>query len=150
MADTAQKRTKVWIDTYWTAANVTKDDGTTPASIIDAYDWPDYPMTRVFYDKAVDGIISVGQPNSKGVIDSDHYPVGYEEAVPITLATVDKVGITAIKLLASMEAELRRIHETQPMGSLRRQTGEIPKTQRIGSFFLFSVEYQLNYRRDLT
>lgn len=150
MVDTAQKRTKTWIDTYWIAANVTKDDGSTPASTIDAYDWPDYPLTRVFIDKAVDGIISVGQQTSKALVDSDHFPIGYDETVPITMCAVDKTGITGIKLLAKMEGELRRIGEAQPLGSLRRITGETPKTARIGSFFLFSIEYQLNYRRDVT
>jgi hypothetical protein len=150
VVDTAQKRTKVWIDTYWTASNVTKDDGSTPASTIDAYDWPDYPLTRVFIDKAVDGIISVGQQSSKAIVDTDHFPVGYDETVPITLCAIDKAGITGIKLLGKMEAELRRIHETYPLGSLRRFTGETPKTTRIGSFFLFAIEYQLNYRRDVT
>lgn len=150
MVDTAQKRTKVWIDAYWTAANVTKDDNSTPATTIDAYEWPDYPLTRVFIDKAVDGIISVGQQSSKVLVDSDHQPIGYDESIPITMCAVDKTGITGIKLLGKMEQELRRIGETHPLGSLRRLTGETPKTQRIGSFFLFSIEYQLNYRRDLT
>jgi hypothetical protein len=51
-----------------------------------------------------------------------------------------------------MEAELRRIHEANPIAnsSLRRQTAEVAKTTRIGSFFLFSVEYMLGYRRDVT
>jgi hypothetical protein len=153
MVDTAQKRTKVWIDAYWTAAHVTKDNGSDLATIISAYDWPDYPLTRVFIDKTIDGIISVGQPSSQAIIDADHAPIGYNEEVPITMCAVDKTGITGIKLLGKMEAELRLIGETYPVvsgspASLRRYTGTVPKTERIGSFFLFSIEYRLNYRRD--
>lgn len=155
MVDTAQTRMKVYIDLYWTAANVTKDDGSTPTSTISAFDWPDYPLTRVFLDKAVDGIISIGQANSSGIVDSDHFPYAYEEKVPVTFATVDKAGITGIKLLGKMEEELRRILETYPIvtgvpASLRRITGDVPKTQRIGSFYLFSVEYTVSYKRDVT
>lgn len=155
MVDTAQGRMKVYIDLYWTAANLTKDDGLTPASTISAFDWPDYPLTRVFIDKAVDGIISIGQATSNVILDSDHYPYAYHEKVPVTLAAVDKSGITGIKLLGKMEAELRRILETYPIvtgvpASLRKISGDTPKTQRIGSFFLFSSEYQVDYKRDAT
>jgi hypothetical protein len=155
MVDTAQTRTKVWIDTYWTASNITKDNGSDLATIITAFDFPDYPLTRVFIDKDVDGIVSIGQSNGMEIADSDHYTIGYEERVPITFATCDKAGVTGIKLLAKLEAELRRIQETYPIvvgtgASLRRTTGDVPKTQRIGSFYLFSSEYTLNYKRDVT
>lgn len=150
MVDTAQQRTKTWIGTYWAAAHVTKDNGITLATTLLAYDWPDYPLIRVFIDKTVDGIISVGQQSSKQIMDVDHYPVGYDESVPITLCTIDKAGITGIKLLAKIEAELRLISQANPLGSLRRLTGETPKTERLSSFYMFSVEYEMNYRRDLT
>lgn len=150
MVDTAQNRTKVWLDTYWLPANITKDDAVTLASIITAFDWPDYPITRLFLDKAVDGAVSIGQASSKAILDTDHYPFGYEETVPITLCAIDKSGITGIKLLAKMDVELRRIAEAYPLGSVRRISASSPKTQRLGSYFLFSVEYSLSYRRDVT
>lgn len=155
MVDSAQKRTKIWIDGYWLPVHLTKDDASTLATIITAFDWPDYPITRLFLDKSVDGAVSIGQASSKVLVDSDHYPVAYDESVPITLCTIDKPGITGIKLLVSMEAELRRIGETYPAvsgvpASLRRITGTAPKTLRLGSYFLFSIEYQLGYKRDLT
>jgi hypothetical protein len=146
----AQDRTKLWISTYWSGTLVTKDDNSTPATTILTFDWPDYPLTRVFVDKAVNGIISIGQASSKAVNDSDHFPVGYDEQVPITMAAVDALGVTGIKLLEKMEAQLRTVAEAHPLGSLRRITGTVPKTQRIGSFFLRSIEYELNYRRDIT
>jgi hypothetical protein len=150
MVDTAQKRTKIWIDTYWTATDVLKDNGIIEAATISAYDWPDYPLARVFSDKAVNGIVSIGQARSEALIDSDHYPFAYLEHIPITLCAVDAYDVTGIKLLGQMEAELRSIHQNHPLGSIRRQSGAQPKTERIGSFFLFSVEYELEYKRDLT
>jgi hypothetical protein len=150
MVDTAQTRTKTFLTTYWTAGSVTKDNGVTEANILFAFDWPDYPLIRVFIDKDVDGVVSIGQASSKVILDTDHYPIGYDESVPITLCTVDKQGITGIKLLGQIEAELRRIDEQYPLGSVRRITGTSPKTQRLGSYFLFSIEYSLGYRRDLT
>src|SRR5271157_196533 len=152
MVDSAQNRTKVWIDTYWSGTPITKDDNTTPATMISAFDWPDYPLTRVFIDKAINGIISIGQASSAVLNDADHSPIGDDEHVPITLVTVDASGVTGVKLLEKMEAQLRLIAEQHPIAnsSLRRETNTSPKTQRIGSFFLWSVEYSLNYRRDLT
>lgn len=155
MVDTAQKRTKVWLDLYWLPANILKDDAATLATVITAFDWPDYPITRLFLDKNVDGAVSIGQASSKVLVDTDHYPAAYDESVPITLCTIDKPGVTGVKLLGLMEAELRRIGEIYPVvagvpASLRRITGTVPKTQRLGSFFLFSIEYSLGYKRDLT
>jgi len=150
MVDTAQNRTKVWLDTYWLPANITKDDGSTLATTISAFDWPDYPITRLFLDKNVDGAVSIGQASSKAIVDVDHYPYGYEEVVPILLCAIDKPGITGVKLLAQMDEELRIIGEAYPLGSIRRLTGSKPKTERLGSYFLFSVEYSLTYRRDVT
>jgi len=150
MVDTAQNRTKVWLDTYWLPANITKDDGSTLATTISAFDWPDYPIARLFLDKNIDGAVSVGQASGKVLVDSDQYPVAYDESIPITLCTIDKPGTTGVKLLALMEAELRRVGEQYPLGSLRRLTGSTPKTSRVGSYFLFSIEYSLGYRRDLT
>jgi hypothetical protein len=150
MVDTAQNRTKVWIDAYWTPANITKDDAVTLATITTAYDWPDYPIARLFLDKDIDGAVSIGQASSKALVDTDHYPFCYDETVPITLCTIDKPGITGIKILGKIEEELRRIGELYPLGSLRRITGTVPKTHRLGSYFLFNIEYSLDYRRDLT
>lgn len=149
MVDTGQYRTKVWLTTYFITTNVKKDD-TSTATTLFAFDWPNYPLSRVFFDKSIDAIYSVGQSRAAELADSDHYVAGYIEHVPVTLCAIDKTGITAIKILGQMEAELRRIQNAYPLGSVRRITGETPKTQRIGGIFLFSVEYDLSYKRDTT
>lgn len=150
MVDDARSRTKVFLDTYLTAANMKEDDGATNATFLVAYGLPDYPLVRVFIDKSVDIVFSVGQPNSEALIDSDHYPIGYEEHVPITIYVTNKTGFTAVKRIWTAEAELRRICEANPTGSLRRITGTTPKTERLGGTWFWSMEYSLDYVRDLT
>ena len=153
MVNTAQKNTKTYLDANLTAANMLEDNGVTLASFITAYDLPDYPLSRVFIDKAVDIVFSIGQAPAKAVIDSDHWPLGYREEIPIKIYVLDKTGITAIKLLAQVEAELRRIGETYPTalpGSLRRIGQTTPKPELIGATWFWVIEYVFDYRRDLT
>ncbi len=150
---TAQKNTKTWLDTYLTAANMLEDNGSTQATFIVAYDLPDYPLSRVFIDKNVDIAFSVGQAQMKPITDSDHFAMGYREEVPIKIYVLDKTGLTAIKLLAQVEAEIRRVDETYPVvvpGSLRRWGQTTPKPELIGGTWFWMIEYVLDYRRDLT
>lgn len=151
MVDTAQTRTRTFLTTYWTGPPyITKDNNATDATIILAFDWPDYPLIRVFIDKDVDGIVSIGQASSEAILDSTHYPIGYIEKVPVTLCTLDKAGITGVKLLEKIEAHLRALLEAHPLGSLRRETGHQPKTERLGSWYMYSSEFTITYKRDLT
>lgn len=153
MVYTAQKNTKTWLDAYLTAGNMTEDNGVTNATFITAYDLPDYPLSRVFIEKAVDIAFSIGQSAATVIMDSDHYPIGYRESVPITIYILDKTGITGIKLMAKVEAELRRIAETYPTslpGSLRRVSKTTPKSVLVGGTYFWVIEYALDYKRDLT
>jgi len=150
MVEDARYRTKVYLDTYLLNANLTKDDGTTQVSFIVAYADPDYPLIRVFNDKAVDLVFCVGDPNSEAILDSDHYPIGYNEAVPITTFCIDKTGITGTKLKWKAEAELRRVCETYPLGSVRSLEKIGDNDQNLGSTILHSREFTLKYRRDVT
>lgn len=130
--------------------NLTKDDGTTLAKYIVVYGNPDYPITRVFKDKRVDLIFSIGEPTSKPLFDFDQTPYGYEEHVPITTFCIDKTGITGTKLKWKAEAELRRITENYPTGSQRGLERRGDRDERLGSTILYSTEFTLNYRRDTT
>jgi hypothetical protein len=150
MVDSAQNRTKVFLDTYVTGTGITKDDGITQAPIIKAFDLPDYPLSRVFIDKAIDVIFSIGQATSSALIDSDHYPLGYREHVPISVFAMDKTGITGIKVLEKAEAVMRAAFEANPIASLRRVSGMKPLTERIGGAYLWACEYSLDYERGLT
>lgn len=153
MVTDARSNTKTWIDTYWTAANVTKDDGSTLASTACMYADPNYPLLLEFRAPTapVDGLILIGEPNSTPMMDPvTRGPYGYEEHIPITVATIDKTGVTGTKLKWKIEAELRRIAETQPLGSVRSFERRGDKDQRLGSTVIYMTEWVLNYRRDTT
>lgn len=137
--DDPRYRTKVWLDTYLTATNL-------PA-FITAYAFPPrYPITRVFKDKAIDVVFSIGEPVSKPTYQPDKSIYGYEENIPITICAIDKdVKGTVLKWQA--EAELRKICEDHPFGSLRMLDSRRDKTEYIGSFVVYSTELIITYRR---
>jgi len=150
MVNDARLRTKVYLKTYLDGANLTKDDDSTEVRFIIAYADPNYSLVHIFNDKAVDLVFCIGDPESQAVLDSDHYPIGYNEAVPITVWCIDKAGITGTKLRWKAEAELRRICETYPEGSLRSLERLRDNDKNLGSTILYSREFIMKYERDLT
>jgi hypothetical protein len=143
MVEDARYRTKILLDTYLLAANLTEDDNSTQVKFIVAYADPDYPLVRVFFDKLVDLVFCVGTPDSIAL----PVGIGYEENVPITIWCIDKTGITGTKLRWKAEAELRRIVETYPTGSLRNWQRLGDNEKNLGSTILYSVNYVLRYKR---
>lgn len=143
MAEDARYRTKYYLDDKLDNANLTEDDDATEVSFIVAYADPNYPLVRVFEEKWIDLIFCVGTPESVAL------PVGagYEEHVPITVWCIDKTGITGTKLRWKAEAELRRVAETYPSGSLRTLNRLSDNKQNLGSTILYSVNYIMRYTR---
>jgi len=139
----ARQRTKVYLDTYLLNSAITKDNDSSQATFIVAFSYPDYPMERVFLDKNVDLIFSVGTPTTTAL----PVGIGYDEAVPIEIITIDKTDITGNKLRWKAEAELRRVVETYPTGSLRSLDRMEDNEQRLGSTTLYSAKYILRYKR---
>lgn len=151
MASDARDRTKVFLDTYWTPANATDDNGNSLGEQV-MYAYPEYPLELEFKAPSViDVIIAVDQASSEPMMDPvTQAPYGYEEHVPIEIITTDKTDVTATKALWQAEAEVRRILEAYPTGSLRSFERTRPATRRLGSTTLWSAEYVWNYRRDTT
>jgi len=135
----ARYRTKVYLETYLS-------DSALPNYIV-AYGNPDYPITRVFKEKGIDVVFSIGEPNSTPLMGHDQTPYGYEEHIPITIFCIDKSNITGTKLKWQAETELRRVLETYPLGSLRSLERRRDNDTRLGSTILYSTELILNYRR---
>jgi len=136
-----RSRTKTYLDTYLTPANLTDDDGLMLLKFIVCFADPDYPIARVFTDKFVDLIFSVGEPNSEPFIDSDKLILGYNEHVPITGFAIDKEGITADKVKWTAERELRRIVETYPLGSFRTLEKRSGNDLKVGSIIIRSTKW---------
>jgi len=143
LSEDARYRTRVLLNTYLTASNLTQDDDSTLAKYITVFGKPDYPLTRVFKDKGVDLIFCVDTPESEAL----PVGVGYLENVPITIWCIDKTGITGTKLRWKAERELRRICETYPLGSLRTLTRLSDNEENLGSTTLYSVSYIMRYKR---
>jgi len=151
----ARDRTKVFLDTKLTAANMKEDDNVTNAAYIVSYADPPYPLKLVFYgDKNIDIIFTVDTPTTTPKVDWDGTIIGYKETVPIHIFTVDKTGITGTELRFRAEVELRRIVETYPVDpavDTYRSLNRISKNDRwMGGWTLHSVTYNLTYERDVT
>lgn len=140
--DDARHRHKVYLEGHL-------DDTKLPNYII-AYGEPDYSLVRVFREKGVDLVFSIGEETSDTIIDSDHYPIGYQEHIPATILCIDKDNIEGTKLMWQAETELRRVAETYPEGSLRALSERRPETKRLGSTILYSAAYMFDYTRDTT
>jgi hypothetical protein len=124
-------------------ANLLKNDGVTQASFKVCWADPPYPIKTVFVTKGVDVQFTVGIPDSAGL----PLGVGYMENVPISIFTIDKTGITGTNLRWQAEAELRRVTETYPLGSLRSLERMSDNEQSLGSTTLYSVIYNMRYKR---
>lgn len=150
MASDPRYRTKVMLDTYWTPSNATDDDDNSLGVQV-MYAYPEYPFEMELKSPSVeDVIITVDQPTSRPMMDPvTEAPRGYEESMPVEIITTDKTGVTAIKALWQAEAEMRRILEEYPRGSLRSLERTRPATKRLGSTVLWSARYVWNYRRDI-
>jgi len=140
----------VYLDTYLNPNNIIKDDGLTRATFHVIYAMPDYPLTREFNEKGNELLFCIGDPNSTPLLGHDQYAYGYEEHVPIEIISMDKDGCSGPKLQWKGEAEVRRIVETYPMGSLRNLERKSGSKQRLGSHVLHRSTFILKYRRDTT
>jgi hypothetical protein len=134
----ARYNTKDYWETYLDSDNLQSH------SYIVCYSDPPYPLVRVFKDKNVAIIFAVSQPTTEEEVGHDLTPVGYEEHVPTHVLTLD----TELQWLA--EAELRRIIEEHPLGSIRTLERKSTVTHNFGSTQIFDTTFTLNYWRDLT
>jgi len=132
----ARQRTKVYLDAYL-------DEEELGVTFITCWANPPYPLKRVFVTKGVDLVFCIGTPDSVAL----PVGVGYIENVPITIFAIDKTSVMGNKLRWKAEAELRRIVETYPLGSLRTLTRMRDNEQNLGSTTLYSVTDDLRYKR---
>lgn len=141
----ARYRTKVYLSTYLNQAALTKDDGS-PAVFAVMYAYPDYALSLEFLaaSNPVDVLFLIGKPNTESILARR-----YNEHVPITISAINKTGITGVKLCWKAEAELRRVTDTQPLGSTALCKLETIRetTERIGSATIYSTECVMTYRR---
>jgi len=149
LRDDARYRTKIYLETWWTAANA-DDDAGNPLIVQCIYTSVPYPLTKELYDgSTIDVLILLGKAKSTPIVGHDHSAFGYLEQVPITIAVIDKTAVTADKAVSQCETELRRIMETKPEGSVRTLDQTRETTEILGSSTLYQIEYVMNYSRAL-
>lgn len=122
----------------------------TQVTFIVCYGNPNYPLLRVFIDKDIDLVFSVGESTSEAINDFNFYPIGYEEHVPITAWCIDKTGITGVELEWKAEEQLRRVTEQYPLGSVRSLERLEDCDLNMEGTIIYGRKFMLNYRRDLT
>ncbi len=144
-----RSRTKVYVDTYFTAANVT-DDNSVAVTWMCCFDEAEYPLEMVFLSNYRDVVIGIGEPSLEIVRNADKTVSSYKETIPINVYLIDKYGLTATKVKWKVEAELRRIAETYIIASVREIRGRTPETRFINGERLHAFTYQLEYTRDIT
>jgi len=151
LPDDPRSRTKHWIDEYVRDASILKDDGVTQASWDCMFSDPPYPLRLEFRGASnMNGFYVVGQPNSAPEVGHDKYIIGYDERVPVHIVTVDSAGCSGHQLQWRMDAELRYVCETYPLGSLRTLNKRSSRDVMLGSMKLYDTEYELRYMRNKT
>jgi hypothetical protein len=146
-ANDPRERTMTWLETYDTPANITKDDDITAATIHYQFEYPPYPLKKIFFDpKNVDGLVTIGTPTTEPMYDWKKEGYCYKHQIPIELSAVNKSGITGDKLRWKMEADLQNIAETYPLGSVRTLRRLSPKVTNMGTWKLHTVQYLLDYK----
>jgi len=126
----ARSRTKTYWDTYISRSNLQRK------SFIVCYSDPDYPLTRVFAGKHIQIIFGIDQGTAE-----PNMGVRYKEHVPTHVLTLD----TQLQWLG--EAELRRVVEDHPEGSMRTLDRVAKHDRWLGSTRLYDTEFMLNYTR---
>ena len=155
MVNSAQNNTKIFMDLYFDKqqgevyTHVTRDNNLTPLPFFFAYDLPDYPIPMIFKTLVYDLAFSIAGAKAEPVLDWDASIKGYQELVTVTAFMIDKTGVTAVKCLEKVEAEMRRILETYgPAASFRSLSSQSPTSTRVGAAILWSTEFVIAYGRD--
>lgn len=132
-----------------TATHLKEDNGTTNATYITCFDYPVYPITKVFNTKTVDLIISIEKIAAKPLYNYVHYPYAFIETVTVGLWSVDKSGLTATNLLEQAEEELREIFTDNPTttGAIRRIESTAYEVVDIGATRLWHTTVTIEYKR---
>ena len=154
VATDARYRTKVYLDTYITDANLTDD---TPAALTNTvmYAYPPYPLELIFSDDyAGFGVVFfVDKPTSKARYSSSKSVYAYEESIPVHCHVMTKTNLTPELTLWKAETELRTILQTYPFAaevSVREYGTVQTHTIKEGSTVFYGFTFTLSYLRDIT
>lgn len=146
-----RNRQKVLIDTYLTATNIKKDDGTTNAATATCFDGATYPITRLFLIKTLDAVAVISRKSSTPLYTDKllgRKPYAFNEEVVIEINAVNKSTITATNLAEKFENEIKRIFTTYDATANVRDLDTItPALTDLGYGYLFHTAIVVEYKR---
>ena len=128
---------------YITNANITKDDGATPASWVSMFSGEDLPLRKIFLTKGVDGVFTIGEADTL----SAELGIAFRGKYPIEAYAIDKTGITASLLTEKMMAEVRRVFKENPVGSMRGYDEEKSQQHVLGSTTVWTKKASIDYEK---
>jgi len=97
------------------AVAATKDDGITAANIQIMYEGGPETLRYLFYTVGFDAVITLGRHSEQESGDGKRIqdvPLRYTASIPMNVTAVDKLGITATKLLNKIRLSLTTQVET--------------------------------------
>jgi hypothetical protein len=150
MVDDARARNLVYINTYWTPANTLKPDAVIPLVTHWQYESPELPHNWVFNGSANDAVGTIVSPTSEPLHTFNHQTYAYIENTPLVIDVKDGPTVNGRAARTILEMELRRIVEANfggALGALRRFRKIGDNEQDMGAWRLFSVKYDLEYKR---
>jgi hypothetical protein len=141
-----RNRLKTLYDLYKNA--ITEDDNLTVATTLTQFANPDYGLKRIFKEKHVDVIYSFDKAKATPKQDYKRKIYAFKESVPITIAAINKVGITATNLIEKAEQDLRRvITDYGIVGAIREIESVDHKPVDLGPDKMWSTTVTINYER---
>ena len=128
----------------------TIDDNVTVADIVVMYQGSPETIRFLFNIEDMDVVVTVEDPAVQSQRDIQDVPLHYPEVHPVTVTTMDKVGVSGTKMQRKMRAQMRAVVEAAAHGinytlkiiressSNRRQGGILEK--------VWTTTYHVEYK----
>lgn len=148
---TERNKIREFLGSHVNDSNIVRDNGSAGAVCCVIYSNLNYPIIKEFLTSTnpVDGLYTIGIPETMPLIDADQSIYAYNEHVPIFVKTIDKDRVAGSRLQEMMETELRRICETYRIDD--KQKGRLEKRgdrkEKIGSTVVYSTEFIFHFTR---
>ena len=141
---------KITVKNIVSGVATTIDDDVTAADIVVMYQGSPETIRYLFNIEDMDVVVTVEDPAVQSRRDIQDIPEHYPEVHPVTVTTMDKVGVTGTKMQRKMRAQMRSVVEAAAQGinytlkiiressSNRRQGGILEK--------VWTTTYHVEYK----
>lgn len=117
-----------------TGITTTIDDNATAANIIILYEGGPETLRWLFFVNNYDVVVTLKEPDVEMKRWIQDVPEHHFEGVQVTVTTIDKLGVTAVKLQGKMRTQIRTTFEAAAHGTnyILRIPRERPTSKRKG------------------